>query len=341
MAIECAGSLALSMMSHLLVGVTGNGTDYKHFHRRYVSSSLVRGVGAARELFALKVKRYSRAAEVSGSFMDLVEFEISRRYETVTGKHGQPLRLCDLNARSTYHLMNTPEILVQKLSNASSNDIEDAKFAIRALFYFRSICEVVEEVHDRLGSFLGPDSLNERWGDDAFEIRTVEVMEGEFVDFSGGAEKNRPQVGADLDVRGRTFFYFTPTMTGIKQPQSTSDHKRRLAADIIRMTKKTELIALRRASVFGRPGSGLQCSSSGAGTTGATGATGAPLTQPAGSIGQTSPGLVAAVGDELAPDWGRVVNGRERLPGITRQAVPPKSGQRVVRALGRFAGGNI
>lgn len=242
MAIECAGSLALSMMSHLLVGVTGNGTDYKHFHRRYVSSSLVRGVGAARELFALKVKRYSRAAEVSGSFMDLVEFEISRRYETVTGKHGQPLRLCDLNARSTYHLMNTPEILVQKLSNASSNDIEDAKFAIRALFYFRSICEVVEEVHDRLGSFLGPDSLNERWGDDAFEIRTVEVMEGEFVDFSGGAEKNRPQVGADLDVRGRTFFYFTPTMTGIKQPQSTSDHKRRLAADIIRMTKKTELM---------------------------------------------------------------------------------------------------
>jgi len=236
LAIECGGSLALSMLSHLIVAMTDNGRVFEYFHDRFVSSPLVTGIAKARAEYATQTKKISRAAELSDSFIDLIELEMSRRYVLIPGENGSKQRVCDLNANDVHNLMKSiAEILVQKMRETSINEIEDAKFATRAMFYFRSMGRVLVEIHQRLSSFIGPHSLSSRWGEDAFEISTVEVMEDEYIELGG--QKERPALGTDLDVRGRTFFYFTPSLTGINPHQAASDRKRRLAQELISIAK--------------------------------------------------------------------------------------------------------
>jgi hypothetical protein len=234
-AIECAGALSLSFISHLIVSWTTNGTSFEHFHHRFTSSSLVLAIATARTKYAAKAKTMSEAAELSDIFIDLVELELSRRYVAVPGENDTKVFVCDLNANNCHHFQCDPEILVRTLRDTGSNEVEDAKFTIRALFYLRSLVRVLVETDQNLNSCIGPHSIGSRWTEETFfEVRTTEVMEDDYIELVGREE--RPQLGTELDIRGRTFFYCVPSLPDINSSySSSSDQKRRLTQDLIRM----------------------------------------------------------------------------------------------------------
>ena len=76
-ALECAGALILSFLSHLIVAWSSNGTNFEHFHDHFITSSLVMAIATARSQYAAKAKTMSRAAELSGIFIELMELELS------------------------------------------------------------------------------------------------------------------------------------------------------------------------------------------------------------------------------------------------------------------------
>ena len=235
-ALECAGALSLSFISHLIVTWTNNGTNFEHFHSRFASSPLVTAIATARSQYAAKAKTMSKAAELSDIFIELAELELSRRYLTVPGENDTKVFVCDLNANDCHHFQSNPEILVRTLRDPGSNEVEDAKFTIRALFYLRSLGRVLVETDQNLSSCIGPHSIGSRWTEDSFfEVRTSEVMEDDYIELVGREE--RPQLGTELDIRGRTFFYCIPSLPDTNSNySSSSDQKRRLSQDLMRMT---------------------------------------------------------------------------------------------------------
>ena len=235
-ALECAGALILSFLSHLIVAWSSNGTNFEHFHDHFITSSLVMAIATARSQYAAKAKTMSRAAELSGIFIELMELELSRRYDAVPGENDSKVFVCNLNASDCHNFHCDPEILVRALRETGSNEVEEAKFTIRALLYFRSLGRVVEELHQNLNSCIGPNSIGPRWTEDTtfFEVRTTEIMEDDYITLVG--REDRPQLGTDLDIRGRTFFYFSPSLPDINlSHSSSSDRKRRLAQELKRM----------------------------------------------------------------------------------------------------------
>ena len=235
-ALECAGALILSFLSHLIVAWSSNGTNFEHFHDHLITSSLVMAISTARSQYAAKAKTMSRAAELSGIFIELMELEFSRRYDAVPGENDSKVFVCDLNASDCHNFHCDPEILVRALRETGSNEVEEAKFTIRALLYFRSLGRVVKELHQNLNSCIGPNSIAPRWTEDTtiFEVRTTEIMEDDYITLVGREE--RPQLGTELDIRGRTFFYFSPSLPDINlSDSSSSDRKRRLAQELKRM----------------------------------------------------------------------------------------------------------
>ena len=235
-ALECAGALSLSFISHLIVAWTNNGTNFEHFHDTFTSSPLVTAIATARSQYAAKGKTMSKATELSDIFIELVELELSRRYVAVPGENDAKVFVCDLNANDCHHFQNNPEILVRALRDPGSNEVEDAKFTIRALFYLRSLSRILIEIDQNLSSCIGPHSIGSRWTEDSFfEVPTSEVMEDDYIGLVGREE--RPQLGTELDIRGRTFFYCIPSLPDTNSSySSSSDQKRRLSQDLMRMT---------------------------------------------------------------------------------------------------------
>lgn len=234
-ALECAGALSLSFISHLIVAWTSNGTNFERFHNRFTSSPLVTAISTARSQYAAKAKTISKATELSDIFIELVELELSRRYVAIPGENDTKVFVCDLNANDCHHFQSNPEILVRTLRDPGSNEVEEAKFIIRALFYLRSLGRVLIETDQNHSSCIGPQSIGLRWTEDSFfEVRTSEVMEDDYIELVGREE--RPQIGTELDIRGRTFFYCVPSLPDINSSYSSlSDQKRRLSQDLMRM----------------------------------------------------------------------------------------------------------
>ena len=67
----------------------------------------------------------------------------------------------------------------------------------------------VQEFHSRFSSLTGPRS--KRWYDeeDSISFRTTENADAALLAISGTQTTRLPQVGTDIDIRGRTFFYGT------------------------------------------------------------------------------------------------------------------------------------
>jgi len=261
LAIDCGVSLALSFASHLAESMTDKGTDFDSFHERFRNSPLIAGIAAAKIMHTSEAKRFREASDLAEAIVDLFELEIGRRYCVVErgGEYGSRRRAvtCPLRAAGATPaaLRDDPESLlgVRSARDAASNDVESACFAIRHALQFRAVCAALAEARNALGSVLGPHSLGSRWGRDHYTIRAVEEADREVMAV-GGFTEARPPVGTDLDVRGRTFFYFSPptgAMTGRSSHVQQEKHRglfgrnRKLAEDmILRATaqRQTELM---------------------------------------------------------------------------------------------------
>ena len=224
LAMECCGALTLSMLSHLVAGATLKGTDFDQFHGRFCSSTLVRGLVRARAAYAAEGQKLRSAASVvSEMFMDLFEFEISRRYRESEGNNGKKFLMCSLVRFGLGALQSDPEVFACRARDVNENEIELAKFNIRMVLHFRSLCKVLVEVDEKLSCIIGPHSMGSRWGQDSLKIQKLEVAD-ELLMALGGFQE-RPEIGTDLDVRGRTFFYFSPFSPQQVSPQASHESR--------------------------------------------------------------------------------------------------------------------
>jgi len=96
---------------------------------------------------------------------------------------------------------------VRKLNDVSSDDVKDARFAIRMALYYRALGKTVENLHFELTSALGPSVASPRWMEDQFQIDMMDIADDVLLTIGGLKEK--PAVGTELDLRGRNTFRFS------------------------------------------------------------------------------------------------------------------------------------
>ncbi len=204
MALECAGSLSMSLISQVATTIADHGlTDpsYNLLNR----SPVVKELWRVRNYFCAKSLECSTQAGVSEIFIELVESAVLNRYQDVypnhhqqisTGFHGKNKYANHLNRYGCQKAIAPKSgILVRKLKGVSFNDVESARFHIQMALHFRSICRVVEDAVNNL----------HHWNESPM-TSLAQLDEADDLILSIGGLTPRPSVGMDIDLRGRMAF---------------------------------------------------------------------------------------------------------------------------------------
>ena len=226
LAIDCALSLTICYSNFLIQGMTRQGTNFEHFVNEFSSSSLIQSVVQCKKKFAAQCIEFKKKAGVNELFADLVDMEISTRYEPkninindVLMEDGYSCNLDKVTNCKT--LKYKSDIILLKERDVHSNFVEDARFAIRMVILLDLLCRSYEEMYNKLSNnIIGPTSLrggglSSRWSrvnDKSVSQLQTTIDATEEIRVMGGLFSDKPKVGSDLDICGRTFFYFTPLL---------------------------------------------------------------------------------------------------------------------------------
>jgi len=251
---ECALSLVICFTDHLIQSLTEGGTNFEHFSVRFLSSPLVCGIWSAKRRFAVDCQRFMDIPDVHDFFTE----EVRVKYEIVRN-NGKMQAIFDLRKVTAVSHKTNPDILVLSRHDTVDNEIQSVQFAIRITLHLRSICDVFQELHNNLQSAAGPASLgaSSRRDTHSCKLRTICPATHDIILMGGFNES--PHVGTDLNLRDKTFFFFSPSLniTGVRVktidmtdlvggPIITEKDRRRKIADKIltRATSKTEMVVL-------------------------------------------------------------------------------------------------
>ncbi len=223
LSLECAISLSLNLLNHLIQCITEGWTSFNTFSERFCASSLIQALVYAKKRVASKAICLRNDPGVCDLFSDLVEMEIKRRFSIYTKDNNRNTDdqqsnnteaiYFDLKENCVRTLNDKADVFIQKIEEVSTNEVEDAKFAIRLVISFHLLCTNLLDCHETLSSVIGPGSLGsspKRWSQDqsCFKVSSTCVVDEDIVEIGG--LKEQADRGTDLDVQGRTFFYFLP-----------------------------------------------------------------------------------------------------------------------------------
>ena len=239
-ALDRAGSLAMTMIPHIANNITNGGKEPALFSRFFHESPLVQSLRQSRSRFCAAALLFKNMSGVSQLFVDLIELVIKSRYLKLGENYsraGKPVYGCPLETFSCSQQTRNADILVRKFRNVGSNDVEDARFAIRMAIHYRALCSAVEGMI-RDCSASSPESGA------SFALDTMDKADNLLLII--GDLKEKPTVNTDLDLRGRMAFRFFPAVTISEHQRPTDETERsprgRILPEEIGLRTKSQLV---------------------------------------------------------------------------------------------------
>jgi len=255
---DCAISLMLCYLPYHLKAATDGGLRFDKVEQRMQNFKLLTGIESAKKHFANECKRLKNSDGVDIIFNDLMEAEIGRLFSVVDSSGPKLKFKCDLESLSSTLRKDITDAVVHPTSYGKSNEVEDARFAIRRLLVLQSLHTVVAEVQSKFTGPLAPSSVrvSPRWSDYTLSPSTICVASEEIVAL--GCLDKQTIVGTDEAVKGRTHFFFTPSLAITDKSEDrphnipvlgrlgivSDKDKRRVLADtiIVHSSSKTTMI---------------------------------------------------------------------------------------------------
>jgi len=239
-ALERAGSLAVTMIPHLANSMTNGGKDAALLTGFIHDSPLVQSLRESRSRFCAAALCFKEMSGVSQLFVDLIELAIKSRYLKLGENHSRPGKLdygCPLETFSCSQQTRNADILVRKFRNVGSNDVEDARFAIRMAIHFRALCLAVERM-------IRDCSVATLESGASFALDAMDRADNLLLIIGDLQEK--PMVSTDLDLRGRMTFRFFPASNSAEQQKPFADvegtPRRRSLPQEIGFRSRTQLV---------------------------------------------------------------------------------------------------
>jgi len=208
LATDCATSLLLSFLNHVLERMKLVSTDVEQMSHRFRGSSIIRGVFVSRRLFAMEAQKYQKSESVGPKIMaNLFDMEISRLYKAL--KVGsESIFASDLERRSARSLKQDWRILLSSEHILMISDIDKARMAVHMVLRLRMLCKVLRELHDKFVQMAeNHESFGSSPSDGFLNARIVCEADSPILELLGRFH-SRLQVGKELDLRGKTVFTF-------------------------------------------------------------------------------------------------------------------------------------
>jgi hypothetical protein len=248
-AMERAGSLAVTMIPHLANSMTNGGKESALLNDFIHDSPLIQSLLESRSRFCEAALQFKDMSGVSQLFVDLIELAIKSRYLKLGESHSRPGTVdygCPLETFACSQQTRNADILVRKFRNVGSNDVEDARFAIRMAIHFRALCLAVE-------SMIEDCSASTPESGASFALDEIDRADDLLLIIGDLTEK--PKVSTDLDLRGRMAFrFFPPTKDSDHQKQSADSEstpgRRRLPEEIGFRSKTQLALVLEPTDIF-------------------------------------------------------------------------------------------
>ena len=254
LSFDIATSLLTRFLSSLFKSFIEDGATVSRFRERILSSSLQKGITAARKDAVEECKSYQGMANLSLLFPELLTMEISSLYDYTNGSsndQAESLTSCNLRKVNASHLKNTPSLFTVSNVKQETDEVKDAQFSIRKVLLLRLLDEVSQEVANRVSDMLenhvsasAPLLLK----DELFSFRTICPMSEEISVI--GAIQKKPTVGANMSIKDKSYFYFSPSLAitnnqGNRRKKfvMTENDRRRQIADkiLVQSSSKTEM----------------------------------------------------------------------------------------------------
>jgi len=214
LAMDYATSLLLCFLNHSLERINMVSTNVDQMSRRFRGSSIIRGVFVSRRLYALEAQKYQKSDSVGTKIMaNLVDMEISRLYKLIKVGN-ESIFASDLERRSARTLKQDWRILFTTEPSLPASDIDNARMAVHMVLRLKILCKVLRELHDKFAKMVekdGESSLGSSPTDGFLNARIVCEADGPVLNLLGGY-RIRPQLGKDMEIRGKTIFtFYKPT----------------------------------------------------------------------------------------------------------------------------------
>ena len=225
-AIECVSTLGFMLLERLIYHTwteSGQVMDEVPFDHQYRNSKLIQALNKALAYFATQAQSYLDDESIYGICLDLIKQRFQHEtLDSPRSNDGATKLTCSLQNYYPSNHINSASVLAgdvyvstkscNKASQPSSDlllfnhDSEGIKFSLEATLHLRSLIGCIEDLHTRITS--PHSSINSRFhGEgDALSFRTLEEADDMLLSLGGIQAEPSPEVGMEIDVRGRKFF---------------------------------------------------------------------------------------------------------------------------------------
>jgi len=244
-ALECAASLVVEWV-HCVVRNTSNASVVV---KRIDKSPMLVSVRKARDFFFRLSCESDEIVGVSDLFIDIVESTVVSDYKkitlTVNGiRSSSRILAYNLGQVGCGQRVNSAEVLVRKLRGIKTNEVELTRFHVHMALHFRAIIRILGTFLDRVLRSK-PDLVRELVPD---MIDRADQLTSIF-----GGLREKPQVGTDIDTRGRMSFPFfvdgnVPIRTNVDE--NISQERERTFSDDMIFTRSVSTLVVALDPVY-------------------------------------------------------------------------------------------
>lgn len=224
-AVECVSTLGFMLLERLIFHTwteAGQCIDIVPFDHFYKSSTFIQALGRSLTCFASQAQSHLHDAS---SIREIFSACIRRRYSSSKDVNGCPpstnnddpeKMVCSIQSYYPSNFIDDASVLAGEMVYGAQNesatgdlflfnhDNELAMCAVQATLHLRSLLTCIQEFYQRFTS-----NTNSRWSSrrESLSFRTTEEADGVMMSIGGIEKTPLPEVGTDIDLRGRKFFH--------------------------------------------------------------------------------------------------------------------------------------
>jgi Uncharacterised conserved protein len=207
--LECAGSLSLALLYKSVLGFNLGCHNSESFQLEI--SPLYAALVRTKAAFYKRALDSQQCLGVADIYLELVEAAIRSRYKKAEASYRSDTRIhggqspapsyaCHLALFGSAALVSSPENLVRRGRCVKYTDVEETRFSLDMAIHFRTLCKVIDRNLEDLTAETAVGSKNLV----ASTSNEVDLADDFAITFGGFGE--RPNIGMDLDLRGRMTF---------------------------------------------------------------------------------------------------------------------------------------
>ena len=227
-AIECVSMLGMMLLERLVFHTwTEDGlcVEVVPLQHEYNNSKFIQALGRALSYFATQAQTHLDDTSIRDICSDMIKqrYSVQMNDTPDSPRCNESVKMvCSLQSRYPSNFIDNSSVLAGEIvyegartnsPTASGGDLflfnhdsNELKFALQATIHLRSVLGCIQDFHQRITS---PHSIvNSRWQGEgeALSFRTTEEADDILLSIGGIQTSFLPEVGRDIDLRGRTFF---------------------------------------------------------------------------------------------------------------------------------------